>query len=350
MGGNLVLRSNFPNHPPALVTDLDGQPNICGEGIDGRFHSGNVVVSAEHDPIVSHQLPIGNTVGEDVLDVFAAVNMDELAHLAVASEKSSSDQRRQWDGSDPVTQAEVADIGEKLEVHGGVAVCEPEGGISSVDVAVGDGRIIGASIGPVLSAAEPCIDAHHAAVQLVAPNGGGKVGRSTSCPCSDLDDQIGLGFPDDRGIGLMPTSHQGLELEAVGDEVEPIVRVSGVENITKLSECEGVHTNAILPEETPYMYVIVRRDIPLGDQMVQIGHACQESGARFGCPDGCHMVLGSAENEVELLKWERKLSLEDVNYHMFFEPDDGMGYTAIATQPLRGSQRQPLKRLRIYQP
>jgi hypothetical protein len=33
-----------------------------------------------------------------------------------------------------------------------------------------------------------------------------------------------------------------------------------------------------LPYPTPYMYVLVRQDLPLADQMVQVGHVCFEAG------------------------------------------------------------------------
>jgi len=29
---------------------------------------------------------------------------------------------------------------------------------------------------------------------------------------------------------------------------------------------------------TPYVYVLVRQDIPLADQIVQVGHICLEAG------------------------------------------------------------------------
>jgi len=51
----------------------------------------------------------------------------------------------------------------------------------------------------------------------------------------------------------------------------------------------------------PYIYIFVRQDIPLADQIVQTGHSCQESGAKFGCPENCHLVLLSCKNEHDLL-------------------------------------------------
>ena len=51
----------------------------------------------------------------------------------------------------------------------------------------------------------------------------------------------------------------------------------------------------------PYVYVFIRTDLNLAQQIVQTGHVCQESGAKFGCPTNCHLVLLSCKNEHDLL-------------------------------------------------
>ena len=98
-----------------------------------------------------------------------------------------------------------------------------------------------------------------------------------------------------------------------------------------------------------YIYVVVRTDIPLADQIVQVGHACFEAGIKFGEPD-CHMVLLQTDNEHNLNKIIQKLTDYDIQSVVFYEPDsvsddttDPMGHTALCTEPLRGKYRMIFK-------
>lgn len=80
--------------------------------------------------------------------------------------------------------------------------------------------------------------------------------------------------------------------------------------------------------------------------MVQAAHAAQESGAKFGCPDSCHMVLCSVNDECELRKAGQHAAVNDIQTVMFYEPDPcddsstPMGYTALCTEPIYGTQRR----------
>ena len=100
--------------------------------------------------------------------------------------------------------------------------------------------------------------------------------------------------------------------------------------------------------EPLYSYVIVRTDIPLEDQVVQACHASQESG--FASQKGdkpVHLVLLQVDNQHKLLDVASKLHLE---HKIFFEPDDEMGYTALATLPTQDRRVKVLQRLRLWKP
>lgn len=40
-----------------------------------------------------------------------------------------------------------------------------------------------------------------------------------------------------------------------------------------------------------YNYVFVRKDIPLADQLVQVGHVCLEAGSSFGPASGTPFMV-----------------------------------------------------------
>lgn len=81
---------------------------------------------------------------------------------------------------------------------------------------------------------------------------------------------------------------------------------------------------------------------------MQASHASQESGAKFGCPEHCHLVLISVKNENELNKVAERLSMNDIEHCLFYECDEPAGYTALCTRPLYGEERQIMKRYQMY--
>lgn len=54
-------------------------------------------------------------------------------------------------------------------------------------------------------------------------------------------------------------------------------------------------------DSIPYVYCFVRTDIPIADQIVQVGHACIEAGKRFQHPDNTHLVLLNMPNQDKLV-------------------------------------------------
>lgn len=97
----------------------------------------------------------------------------------------------------------------------------------------------------------------------------------------------------------------------------------------------------------PYTYVLVRQDIALEHQMVQACHAALEAGFQFEAPHRTSfLVLCSVADEQSLLRWRDKLEQKGIRLALFYEPDNAMGYSALATQALTCSnKRKALKSL-----
>jgi len=94
----------------------------------------------------------------------------------------------------------------------------------------------------------------------------------------------------------------------------------------------------------PYLYVFVRKDLDVQDQMCQAVHAAQISGALYGCPEDCHLVVLGVENEKELLVTSLVCSKAKIQYVIFDEPSNAnnqsLGFTAIATEPISQNKRR----------
>lgn len=86
----------------------------------------------------------------------------------------------------------------------------------------------------------------------------------------------------------------------------------------------------------PYAYVIVRKDIPPVQVVVQACHAAQHAGNAFAGPvDESSVILLEVEDQAALEEASKRLERYKVDHRMFYEPDFGpMGYSALATRPL----------------
>lgn len=101
--------------------------------------------------------------------------------------------------------------------------------------------------------------------------------------------------------------------------------------------------------DKPYIYIFVRTDLTPSQQIVQASHAALEMGnAIKNGIIGIHMVLIDAGTQDKLKEISSFLHKKLIHHTIFWEPDFDTGYTAIATEPLFGDQRIPMKRYKLH--
>ncbi len=93
------------------------------------------------------------------------------------------------------------------------------------------------------------------------------------------------------------------------------------------------------------MYVLVRTDIDPVQQLVQASHAAAEAGRTFY--DERHgiaslIVLAVPDREA-LLAAHHRLRAQGLGCELFFEPNFGIGESALATEPLDARTRRRLR-------
>ena len=94
---------------------------------------------------------------------------------------------------------------------------------------------------------------------------------------------------------------------------------------------------------------MVRTDIPIANQIVQVGHACLEAGNKFKQPQRpCHLVLLAVSSEQKLCDTAAHIALAGIQYKIFYEPDDNMGYTALCTEPILGDSKHVFRRYQLW--
>lgn len=98
--------------------------------------------------------------------------------------------------------------------------------------------------------------------------------------------------------------------------------------------------------DTPFMYIFVREDLPPVVKLIQTAHVTHMAGARFGLADPdlpTHFCVFGVKNEEVLESVAWRLQEQNYKFEMFFEPDNEIGHTAIAVQSLIGSDREWFK-------
>lgn len=108
-------------------------------------------------------------------------------------------------------------------------------------------------------------------------------------------------------------------------------------------------------KEIKYVYCAVRTDIPLGDQMCQVAHACLTAGKWFSHPSNANLVLLQVPNKTELLALLDKCKAAGIKWFDHDEPDsadgyDAMGQTAMATEAVIQSQRKHFRQYKLWAP
>jgi hypothetical protein len=105
-----------------------------------------------------------------------------------------------------------------------------------------------------------------------------------------------------------------------------------------------------------YIYSIIRKDIPLADQIVQTAHSAFHAGEanlRHGCSlegEVPALVLLQVPNEEALFALHEKLKKAGIIHSTFHEPDDNMGWTSITTVSIEGEARKLFSNLPLWRP
>lgn len=101
----------------------------------------------------------------------------------------------------------------------------------------------------------------------------------------------------------------------------------------------------------PCYYVLVRTDLPITAQIVQVAHACVTAGHRFAPPDSHHLVLLAMRDESDLRRAAEMLEADaGIAHALFYEPDGALGFTSLCTEPVSGRTRLFLRRFPLWQP
>lgn len=96
------------------------------------------------------------------------------------------------------------------------------------------------------------------------------------------------------------------------------------------------------------MYVFIRKDLSIPQQVVQSCHACYELARTTPLlAEHPSVIVLGINNEAKLQAVAQKLQTAGIEFREFREPDIGHQLTAIATAPIAGEQRQFFRKYQL---
>jgi len=102
--------------------------------------------------------------------------------------------------------------------------------------------------------------------------------------------------------------------------------------------------------KSPYVYIVVRTDLTLPQQAVQSSHALLEMSRQYSTQSHQHpsIIILGVKNEEKLKDTIIRLVRHGkIQFTTFQEPDIGDEYTALATVPIYGTDRDFFKDYRL---
>jgi len=99
-----------------------------------------------------------------------------------------------------------------------------------------------------------------------------------------------------------------------------------------------------------YVYIFVRQDISLPQQIVQSNHATLSFSSHHGVEGIPNIVLIGVPNVAALKEACALLSANQIPHWSWTEPDFNLGFTAICTAAISGSERLCLAHYRTWKP
>lgn len=103
-------------------------------------------------------------------------------------------------------------------------------------------------------------------------------------------------------------------------------------------------------DETAYIYIITRRDLPITQQAVQASHAALEAGKAFAdsLDPHPHFCICAVRDEKRLRHDLDKLVKAGIRIAAWYEPDfENNPLTAFATEPISGERRHLFRNFQL---
>jgi hypothetical protein len=81
-----------------------------------------------------------------------------------------------------------------------------------------------------------------------------------------------------------------------------------------------------------------------------VAHTCLEAGFKYQRPnENIHLVVVHVASETQLLSAVERIGAQGIQFTVFHEPDDEMGYTAACTEPVSPVYRREFRNFPLWE-
>ena len=98
-------------------------------------------------------------------------------------------------------------------------------------------------------------------------------------------------------------------------------------------------------EKIPYQYILVRKDLPVEVQMINIAHAAGESILVAPIPSTTRVFLLGVDNEAQLMEYVRLVQAKEYHFVLIREPDEPYNNAAMSIGLAPSDKRNQMKKL-----
>lgn len=97
-----------------------------------------------------------------------------------------------------------------------------------------------------------------------------------------------------------------------------------------------------------YVYIFIRKDMSIQQQLVQASHAAHESGLNHTQSTQSHSIIALGIDNKEQLEHLYQYFSQQLECYPFYEPYKDMGLTAFATKPITEEYRGLFKQFKLW--
>lgn len=102
--------------------------------------------------------------------------------------------------------------------------------------------------------------------------------------------------------------------------------------------------------EKTWVYVFIRTDLPIEQQIVQACHAALEAGHSFDrkSSEPSSLIILQIPNKEKLEVAMQRTIDRGIRCEAFYEPDWDYGFTSFATEPITLDQRKTFSKYKLW--
>lgn len=103
-------------------------------------------------------------------------------------------------------------------------------------------------------------------------------------------------------------------------------------------------------DDKTWVYVFIRSDLPIEQQIVQSCHAALEAGHSFDrkSNEPSSLIMLQIPNKEKLEAAMNRTVDSGIRCEPFYEPDWDYGFTAFATEPITKDQRKTFSKYKLW--